>query len=82
MQNNLITIKEIAEKFNITPYTINHYTNLGLLKVVMKNKNKRLYDVNEVTHRLRTIANLMSEGYPLQLIAKKLNKWRLKDELL
>ena len=74
MQNNLITIKEIAEKFNITPYTINHYTNLGLLKVVMKNKNKRLYDVNEVTHRLRTIANLMSEGYPLQLIAKKLNK--------
>ena len=74
MQNNLITIKEIAEKFNITPYTINHYTNLGLLKVVMKNKNKRLYDANEVTHRLRTIANLMSEGYPLQLIAKKLNK--------
>ena len=74
MQNNLITIKEIAEKFNVTSHTINHYTNLGLLKVVMKNRNKRLYDVNEVTHRLRTVSNLISEGYPLQLIAKKLNK--------
>ena len=74
MQSNLVTIKEISEKFNITPYTINHYTNLGLLKVVMKNKNKRLYDVNEVTHRIRMILNLISEGYPLQLIAKRINK--------
>ena len=73
MQNNYVTIKEISKKFNITPYTINHYTNLGLLKVVMKNKNKRLYDEGEVTHRLKMILNLIAEGYPLQLISKRLN---------
>lgn len=74
MHNNCITIKEISKKFGITPYTINHYTNLGLLKVVIKNKNKRLYDENEVTYRLKMVSNLMAEGYPLQLIAKRLNK--------
>ena len=74
MNNNLTTIKEISKKFNITPYTINHYTNLGLLKVVTKNKNKRLYDESEVVYRLKTIAKLMAEGYPLQLIRKRLNK--------
>jgi DNA-binding transcriptional MerR regulator len=73
MPNNFIAIKDISKKFNITPYTINHYTNLGLLKVVMKNKNKRLYDENEVTSRLKTISALIAEGYPLQLIAKRLN---------
>jgi DNA-binding transcriptional MerR regulator len=74
MPNNRITIKEIAKKFNITPYTINHYTNLGLLKVVMKNKNKRLYDEDEVAYRLKMISKLIAEGYPLQLIRKRLNK--------
>jgi len=74
MQNNFITIKDISKKFNITPYTINHYTNLGLLKVVTKNKNKRLYDESEVTNRLKVISNMIAEGYPLQLIGKRLNK--------
>ncbi len=74
MQNKFITIKDISTRFNVTSYTINHYTNLGLLKVVMKNKNKRLYDENEVVYRLKAISNLIAEGYPLQLIKKRLNK--------
>lgn len=74
MANTLITLKEISKKFNITPYTINHYTNLGLLKVVMKNKNRRLYDEAEVLYRLKTISNLIAEGYPLQLIRRRINK--------
>lgn len=74
MQNKFITIKDISKKFNLTPYTINHYTNLGLLKVVIKNKNKRLYDESEVTYRLKTISDMTAEGYPLQLIGKRLNK--------
>ena len=69
----LITIKEISQEYNITPYTINHYTNLGLLKVINKKKNRRLYDDADVSERLKKIAQLISEGYPLQLIAKTLN---------
>ena len=69
----LIAIKEICQKNNITPFTINHYTNLGLLKVVAKKGNRRLYDASEVGRRLKVIPELISQGYPLQLISKKLN---------
>ena len=69
----LITIKEICTKFGITPYTINHYTNLRLLRVVAKIKNRRLYDVAEVEYRLKQIQELINQGYSLQLISKKLN---------
>jgi len=68
-----ITIKELAHKFKLTPYTINHYTNLGLLKVVGKKRNRRLYNEEDVKYRLVKIAELISRGYPLQLISKKLN---------
>ena len=74
MHNNLININDISKKFSITPYTINHYTNLGLLKVVMKNKNRRLYDESEVAYRLKKIADLITEGYPLQLIRKRFDE--------
>ena len=72
-EEKLITIKEISQKFNLTLYTINHYTNLGLLKVVGKKNNRRLYNENEVTDRLEKVSELISQGYPLQLISKKLN---------
>jgi len=68
-----ITIKELTHKFNLTPYTINHYTNLGLLKVVSKRRNRRLYNEEDVKYRLAKIAELIAQGYPLQLISKKLN---------
>ena len=74
MQNNLINIKDISKKFNLTSYTINHYTNLGLLKVVMKNKNRRFYDESEVVYKLKKIAELITEGYPLQLIRKRFDE--------
>ena len=73
MQTNLINIKDISKKFNITSYTINHYTNLGLLKVIVKNKNRRLYNEADVTYKLKMISSLIAEGYPLQLIKKRLD---------
>jgi len=73
MSEKMITIKEIVQKFKLTAYSVNHYTNLGLLRVVSKKKNKRLYNENEVKYRLEKIAELTAQGYPLQLINKKLN---------
>lgn len=73
MSRKLITIQAISQKFNISPYTINHYTNLGLLKVIGKRANRRLYDEAQVRDRLAKIPVLKSQGYPLQLITKKLN---------
>lgn len=70
---NFISAKEVVEKFNVTYQTVNHYTNLGLIHVIMKNGNVRMYDERHVRGRLAQIAQLINEGYPLRLIQKKFN---------
>lgn len=74
MAKNLITIKEIAGKYGIPYSTINHYTIIGLLSIVDRKKNIRLYDEAEVKVRLARIAELRSKGYTLHLIQQELNK--------
>lgn len=72
MIRKLITAKEIVSKFNISFQTVNHYTNFGLLNVITKKGNVRLYNASEVRGRLEKISVLVSEGYSLRLIRKKL----------
>jgi len=72
MNKKFITAKEIVKKHNITFQTVNHYTNFGLLTVVTKKSNVRMYDEEEVKKRLAKISELTSEGYSLQLIRKTL----------
>lgn len=69
---NLVSAKEIAQKFGVTYPTLNHYTNLGFFNVVAKRGNKRFYHPGEVKHKLALIARLKDDGYPLRLIRKKL----------
>ncbi len=72
MKQGLISAAEIVKRFGITYQAVNHYTNLGLLDVVTKNGNVRMYSRIEVRRRLVRIAELVSEGYSLRLIRKKL----------
>ncbi len=72
MAKKLITAKEVVKKFNISFQTVNHYTNFGLLNVVTKKGNVRLYDEAEVRQRLVKVSELVAEGYSLRLIRKKL----------
>jgi len=76
MKQNLISAKEIVRKYKITYQTLNHYTNFNLLEVVTKKGNVRMYDEIQVSYRLSKIAQLISEGYPLRLVCKKLNEGR------
>lgn len=69
----LIDIRDIAEKFQLTSYTVNYYTNIGLLRVVVKQKNRRLYDRHETAERMEKIFNFSKNGYPLLLIKKLIN---------
>ncbi len=68
----MISIKDIAKKYDIPYSTVNHYTITGLLVVAGRRKNIRLYDEAEVERRLKKIAELRSKGYPLHLIQEKL----------
>ena len=74
MEKNTISIKEIVKKYGIPYSTVNHYTVIGLLNVANRRKNIRLYDEAEVEERLTKIAELKSQGYPLLLIQKELNR--------
>lgn len=69
---NVMAAKEIMDKYNVSYQTINHYTNFGLLSVLVKKGNVRFYDREMVEARLKTIRDLMSEGYSLRLIRKQL----------
>ena len=71
-RNRIISAKEIIKKYNISYQTVNHYTDFGLLPVLTKKSNVRFYDRGLVQRRLRTIKNLVEEGYSLRLIRKKL----------
>jgi DNA-binding transcriptional MerR regulator len=68
----LISAKEITAKYNISYQTVNHYTDFGLLPMVIKKGNIRFYDNSQVKSRLSRIAKLASEGYSLRLIRRKL----------
>ena len=72
MTRALITADRIAQKYNVPYSTVNHYTIIGLLKVVNKRKNVRLYDEAEVRHKLKRILELKEKGYPLSLIKSNL----------
>ena len=68
----MISAQEIIKKYNISYQTVNYYTSLGLLVVRKRRGNGRLYDEEEVEKRLKRVAELKDEGYPLGLICKML----------
>lgn len=68
----MILAKEIVKKYNISYQTLNYYTNIGLLKVIRRKGNGRLYDREEIERRLQKIRGLKNEGYPLRIISKML----------
>jgi len=68
----LISAKEISSQYHITYQTVNHYTDFGLLPLMIKKGNVRYYDEQLVRYRLPRIAELSQEGYSLRLIRKKL----------
>ena len=73
MKQDLISAKEIVRNYDLTYQTVNHYTNFGLINVVSKKGNVRLYDGDEVNSRLTRITLLINAGLPLRVIRKTLN---------
>jgi hypothetical protein len=67
-----VSAAEIVKKYGVTYQAVNHYTNLGLLEVVTKNGNMRMYAKAKVKDRLSRVSMLVNEGYSLRLIRKKL----------
>lgn len=73
MNPKTLNAKEISKKFNIPYHTVNYYTMIGLLPVLSRSGNKRVYDEYTVVTRIERILGMIKEGYPLTLIRKKLD---------
>ena len=73
-ENDMITAKEIMREFNVSYQIVNHYTNFGLLPVIIKKANIRYYDKNTIKGRIKKIRELTQQGYSLSLIRKKLEE--------
>lgn len=71
-QPGMISAKDIMHKCELSYQSVNHYTDFGLLPVLLKKGNVRFYDRNVVKKRLRKIRELVEEGYSLRLIRKRL----------
>ena len=71
-KHSLVTANDIVRRHGLSYQTLNYYTNLGLLSVVKRNGNERLYDDRRVEQQLEAVAQLKSEGYPLRLITRML----------
>ncbi|MFH0918298.1 MAG: MerR family transcriptional regulator [Candidatus Omnitrophota bacterium] len=73
-ENGMITAKEIMRELNVSYQIVNHYTNFGLLPVILKKANIRYYDKNTIKGRFKKIRELTQQGYSLSLIRKKLEQ--------
>ena len=62
-----LKIGELAEMANVTKRTIDHYTNLGLLKVERSPSNYRYYDKSAI-ERLHFIEQCKKDGMSLEEI--------------
>jgi MerR family transcriptional regulator, copper efflux regulator len=64
-----LKIGELADIANVTKRTIDHYTNLGLLKVERSSSNYRYYDYSAI-ERLRYIEQCKEDGMSLEEIRR------------
>ncbi len=74
MTKNLITVEEVAKRFDISTATVNYYTNIGLIQVLQKKKNRRLYDGQDVAKRINEIREKLNMGYTLRLIQREFSQ--------
>ncbi|MGD9014623.1 MAG: MerR family transcriptional regulator [Candidatus Omnitrophota bacterium] len=70
--NKFISAKEIVKKYHLSYQKVNRYTDAGLLRVVFKRGNTRLFNRQQLHKRLKQISTLSREGYSFRLIRKKL----------
>ena len=73
MNKDMLSLNEIAKKFNVSYQTLNYYTSLGLVNPSSRKGNKRLYIAKDVSERLKKINDLKNKGYPLRIIATLIN---------
>lgn len=66
----LISVNELAQESKTTYHTVNFYINIGLLRVVDRQGNKRFLKKNIALATLEKVIALQKKGFPLRVIIK------------
>lgn len=74
MNNNLVSIEDLARLLGVSPATVNYYTNLGLFKIADRKGNARLYEKDTAKKLFEQIALMRKQGYSLRIIQERLEK--------
>lgn len=64
-------MRELSLLADVSVSTLNYYTNIGLLQVVDRKGNRRLYRESDTLKRIEEIRRLRKEGYPLRIVRKQ-----------
>ncbi len=74
MEDDLVSIDQLAKMLGVSTATINYYTNLGLFKVTDRKGNARLYQKDSTKKLYEQIRQLRKDGYSLRVIQERLDK--------
>jgi DNA-binding transcriptional MerR regulator len=72
VRDKFISAQEIVKKYHLSYQKVNRYADAGLLRIVHRSGNTRLFNRKQVHKRLERISALSRDGYSLMLIRKKL----------
>ena len=78
----LYTIKQVTDKFRISPHTLRFYTDQDLIPGVIRDENnRRLFD-EDALRWLNTIMAFRSSGMPVKMIQNYLELYKQGDETI
>ena len=73
-RTELVTIQEITRSTGVSFSALNYYVNLGMLPVMDRKGNKRLFAKTDTLQRLKQIQRMKREGYPLRIILRHIQE--------
>ena len=73
LKSDLVTVQELAKAFGVSVATVDHYVDMGLLKITKRQGTQRLFDRSICCERIKMIQELLSKGILLKEIRQQIN---------
>jgi DNA-binding transcriptional MerR regulator len=73
LKSDLVTVQELAKAFGVSVATVDHYVDIGLLKITTRQGTQRLFDRRICYERIKMIQELLSKGILLKEIRQQIN---------
>jgi len=72
LKSDLVTVQELAKASGVSVATVDHYVDIGLLKITKREGTKRLFEYSPSVEKIEEIRGLLSQGFLLKEIRRKI----------